>query len=178
MKDSLWEMRGREIASYVGEEGRVYPSKGNVFRLSQSDGGQWILMVDKDGMESSRVRTDTVTDIVWSRSEEWPKPKPKVEERFTEQQRAFWESLGGKFGVDGTPADITGATFEQACRWWLAGGEAKHEEHVEWMRRDGIGVVFNRERKGIVCWDCVIEDCLSNRWILKAAVSVLAKYHG
>ena len=174
--DSLWTKHGCGIVCYMPHGGTSFerPAPGCSMRLSEPV-TDWILTVDDCGRELRRVAVSSVREIVWVIE---PAPVPKPVERFTEQQVAFWRSLGGEFGVDGTPADITGATLEQACRWWLAGGEAKHEEHVEWMRRDGIGVVFNRERKGIVCWDCVIEDCLSNRWILKADAAVLEKYHG
>lgn len=92
----------------------------------------------------------------------------------TKAQIALWESLGGEV-VDGVPQDAEGCTFEQACKWWLIGGEAKHESHTEFMRLkkywNGYLMVFGEDDDEA---QIVLKDCLSNYWILKADASILS----
>lgn len=98
----------------------------------------------------------------------------RAQKGLTEAQIKLWESLGGKV-VDGVPQDAEECTFEQACKWWLMGGEAKHESHTEFMRLkkywNGSIVVFGEDNDEA---QIVPEDCLSNDWILKADASILS----
>lgn len=90
----------------------------------------------------------------------------------TKEQADLWRSLGGTFGHYGEPQDAHGCTFQQAFLWWEMGGEAKHKEHDEFMRKKMQHVCYKLNGKD-TAWHFHIRRALENRWILKADASLL-----